>query len=170
MGALRVWPLVLGLVGGCFTQSSSTNVPYDPYDPNGGGWGTGNGGSGGSTGFGCHADTDCNAGSATTNVCARDGECMTADAVRIVHVSWTVRGQVASASSCTAAPRLDITFADPSGYSFGFAPVPCAEGRFTVDKMPKTFTSVSLARQYEYDNGDVAVFDATGNAALDLPY
>ncbi len=165
MRGLRLLPVVLAMVGGCITQSSS-DPPYDPYNPYDPGWGSGAGGGGGSTGFGCHADTECGTGS----VCARDGECLAADQVRVVHVIWTVQGQAASATTCTAAPKLDITFSDAQGYSFGFSPVPCAEGKFTVDKMPTNFSSVALERQYAYDGGAGGVFDATGTATVDLPY
>ena len=165
MRGARVWPVVLALVGGCITQSSS-DPPYDPYPPDPG-WGSGPGGGGGSTGFGCHADTECGTGA----VCARDGECLAADQVRIIHVSWTVQGQVASTATCSAGPMLALSFSDSAGLVFGFEPVPCAEGRFTVDKMPISYDTVSLQRQYELDSGRVSdVFDATGNATLDLPY
>jgi hypothetical protein len=160
---IRVWPLVLGLVGGCITPSGG------PTTDNGGGytgWGSGYGGSGGSTSYGCHVDTDC--GGAL--VCARTGECLGARQVRVVHVSWTVNARLASAATCINAPDLEITFGAYTDGQFGFAPVPCVEGTFTVDKLPTTYATVNLERAYEYGGGVAGSFDSTGSALLDLPY
>ena len=165
MSALRVWPLVLGVVGGCFTQSSGPNPPpYDPYP-----YPTDDGGYyDPPTGYGCHQDTECGTG----YVCARDGECMTPASVRIIHVTWTLKGQVASADTCKTAPPLELAFTDLSGAGqFGFAPVPCMEGKFTVDKMPIVYTGVQMGPEYNYGAGGASgSFDATGTVALDLPY
>jgi hypothetical protein len=157
-------------VGGCVTQSSSGDYYPPPQgDP---GWGSGTGGSGGTSGYGCHVDTDCGTGSGSNaSVCARDGECMLASQVRIIHVNWTVLNQPASTTTCSSSPNLDITFKDVDQVSFGFSPVPCVEGKFTVDKMPTTFTMVSLERAGDYNGGATGTFDpTTGTANLDLPY
>ena len=174
MSALRVWPLVLGLMGGCLTQVSQPpnggDDYYPPYDGGGGGWGSGTGGTGGTGGYGCHADTDCGG---ANYVCARDGECLTKDNVRVIHVVWTLDQQAASQTSCAAAPTpLELSFADQFGGStFGFAPVPCVEGKFTIDKMPTIYTNVALGPEYNYGaGGATGTFDATGTATLDLPY
>ena len=166
MSALRVWPLVLGLVGGCFTQSSGPTdyPPPDPYpypgydggsDPN-------------PTSYGCHQDSECGG----TLVCARDGGCLSPSQVRIIHVSWTLDGQPASTDSCKTAPALELAFFDAyQGGQFGFAPVPCQEGKFTVDKMPIVYTNVEMGPEYNYGAGGASgSFDATGAVALDLPY
>lgn len=151
----------------CLIDSPSDDGGYYP-PPNGGGggWGTGPGGGGGETGYGCHSDTECGSG----NVCARDGNCTSASAVRIIHVNWTVNDAVASDTSCTHAPDLAITFSDAQGYQFGFAPVPCDAGRYTIDKMPTHYTKVQLSRSGEYSGGATGQFDSTGNVTLDLPY
>jgi len=159
MGAPPVWPLVLALLGGCITQSDSGG-----YYGGGGNWGTGTGGSGGSSGFGCHQDSEC-----PNEVCARDGECLPASEVRIVHVNWTLNDQPASTATCTNAPYLDITFSNGND-SFGFSPVPCVEGRFTVDKLPLRYTNVGLERAGDYNGGAATSFDTTGTASLDLSY
>jgi hypothetical protein len=168
MSALRLWPLVLGLVGGCITQSSGP--PYGGGGGGGGGggdgWGTGTGGTGGPISYGCTSDTACGSG----YVCARDGECLASTDVRIIHVSWTVKGQPASASTCATNPNLDITFLGTSGDQFGFAPVPCMEGKFTVDKMPKRYAQVSLEPDCLCKTADTDVFDSTGSATLDLSF
>jgi hypothetical protein len=171
MNARRLWPLVLGLVGGCITQTSGP--PYGGGDPGGydggDGWGTGTGGTGGPISYGCSSDATCGTG----YVCARDGECLSSTDVRIIHVSWTVNGQPATATSCSSHPGLDITFASSSADAydtFGFAPVPCMEGKFTVDKMPKRFVEVALEPDCLCQTADSGEFDTTGSATLDLSF
>jgi hypothetical protein len=149
----------------CLIESPSGDDGY--YSPPGnGGWGSGPGGGGGDSDYGCHLDTECDTGS----VCARDGTCATATSVRIIHVNWTVNDVAASSTSCTNAPDLAVTFSDVQGYQFGFAPVPCQAGRYTIDKMPTHYTRVQLSRAGEYSGGASGDFDATGNITLDLPY
>ena len=167
MSALRLWPLVLGLVGGCFTESSGSGG--GGYGGGDDGWGTGTGGTGGPISYGCSADADCGTG----NVCARDGECLASTDVQIIHVTWTISGQPASTSTCSSFPNLDITFTGngKDGYEqFGFAPVPCMEGKFTVDKMPKRYTTVALEPDCLCKTADSSAFDATGSATLDLSF
>ncbi len=166
---IKVWPLVLGLVGGCITPSSGGSDYGGGYsDPGDGGWGTGTGGSGGSTSYGCHVDSECGGGL----VCARTGACASASSVHVIHVSWTVNARPASTETCVNAPDLELTFSEPYGElgTFGFAPVPCVEGKFTIDKMPLGYTTISLERQYDYQGGTIGTFDSTGSALLDLPY
>src|SRR5262245_60329311 len=103
------------LLTGCIIEPPDSGGDYPPPS-NGGGWGSGWGGSGGSNDYGCHDDSAC----PTNYVCARTGECLAANQVRIVHTLWTVRGQPASDTTCVNAPKLDITFGD-SGYTFGFS-------------------------------------------------
>jgi hypothetical protein len=100
-------------------------------------------------------------------VCARDGECLLASQVHIIHVTWTLQGAAASAMTCASSPDLEIDFTDASGEQLGFAPVPCAEGKFTIDKMPTWYTSVSLGLEGTLN---YVAFDSMGNAAIDLPY
>lgn len=78
-------------------------------------------------------------------VCARSGECLPKSSVRAVSVKWTVNGAAADATACTANPDLFIQF---DGRDFGdtlrFAPVPCSEGSFYVDKLPTRYVHVVL--------------------------
>lgn len=150
-------------LSGCLIESPGDD---DYYPPPSGGWGSGHGGTGGSNGYGCRKDTECGSG----RVCARNGVCTTASSVRVVHVNWTVNDQVASDATCVRSPDLAVTFSDDQGYDFGFAPVPCDAGRFTVDKMPLEYTNVQLSRVGEYTGGASGRFDAAGDANLDLPY
>lgn len=156
------------LLTGCIIEPPDSGSK-DPPAGGGGGWGSGWGGSSGSSGMsgaGCHADTDC----PTSYLCARTGECLTASAVRAVHTLWTVRGQPANDRTCASAPKLDITFSAGDGDTFGFSPVPCDAGKHTVDRLPTRYRVVTLARAGDYAGGDSGSFDASGDAALDLPY
>jgi hypothetical protein len=153
----------LCLAGGCIIEPPDSDYP--PPSNDGDGWGSGWGGNDGSSGYGCRSDTECSSG----YVCARNGNCSWAADVRVVHVLWTVNGQPASDAACTSAPKLDITFS-ASNLMFGFSPVPCDAGKFTVDKIPNYYTNVSLARAGDDYGGDAAAFDTSGNATLDLPY
>ncbi|HUJ62436.1 MAG TPA: hypothetical protein VLX92_28230 [Kofleriaceae bacterium] len=109
--------------------------------------------------------TDSNCGS---NVCARDGECLPGDQVRMVVVTWTVGGQPASAATCASFPDLYLQF-DGSSYddSFGFDPVPCAEGQFTIDKIPDRFTQAELGPSGELRDA-VSQIDDHGDVSFDL--
>lgn len=158
---MRFALLALCLVG-CLPPSNDDDWDY----PGGGGtWGSGWGGRDGRAGWGCETDNDC--GSA---VCTRTGECLSASQVRVVRAIWTVDGAAASDASCRSAPDLAITFYSSSQELFGYQPVPCDAGKFTVDKMPTRFTSVGLARVDDYSGGDHGDFDAMGTATLDLAY
>jgi hypothetical protein len=96
---------------------------------------------------------------------------MLASQVRVIHVLWTVHELATTTMTCAAAPNLDITFLDAQQTQFGFSPVPCVEGKFTVDKMPTTYTMVNLERAGDYNGGANGTFDpTTGTASLNLPY
>ncbi len=86
----------------------------------------------------CKVDTDCGG-----QVCARNGECVDSSQVQMVKVTWTVRGQMANATTCASAPDLELWFQSPQDY-FGFEPVPCMEGQFTIDKIPTRYDEVEL--------------------------
>jgi hypothetical protein len=101
-------------------------------------------------------------------VCSRTSECLLPSEVHLVRVTWTVRGQPASVTTCTAHPDLYVMFygVEPNDV-FGFAPVPCDAGRFTIDRLPKRFVGVELG----VEGGNYKLqrsFDAQGNAAFDL--
>lgn len=163
---MRIAVTAVMLAGCIINPNDGGDDYYDPPPQSDSGWGSGWGGSGGTTGYGCHADSEC----PSSYVCARDGNCLSASSVRIIHVNWTVKGQVASDATCIGAPKLDMTFADIYVEQFGFTPVPCNAGRFTVDKMPTRYISAQLSRAGDYSGGAYGSFDATGNVMLDLPY
>jgi hypothetical protein len=101
-------------------------------------------------------------------VCARNAECLPASEVRLVRVTWTVRGQPASTTSCAAFPELYLLFYGVEPFdTFGFEPVPCDAGRFTIDRLPRRFIGAELGiggGAYKLERS----FDAQGNAAFDL--
>lgn len=153
------------LLAGCIIEPPDSGNDYPP--PGGGGWGSGWGGGGGSNDYRCHADSECAGGL----VCARDGECMAASSLRIVRTTWTLKGQAASDASCDKAPKLDISFTtSATGEMFGFSPVPCDAGKFTVDKLPSRYAIVSMSRAGDETAGESAWFDIDGNATINLPY
>jgi hypothetical protein len=117
----------------------------------------------------CNSNVACEA----SLVCTRDGLCLPPEQVRAVHVNWTVRGAPASPTSCAAAPDLRLLLSSRGGFRLGFAPVPCAEGVFSVDRLPAEYDEVSISRASDLDtqkNAQGARIDAAGNAMLDLPY
>jgi hypothetical protein len=109
----------------------------------------------------CTTDGDCGA-----DVCARDGECLPAADVMKIKVTWTIRGQPASPTTCAPAPDFFVNFYASDRESFGFAPVPCNQGQFVVDKLPRRFTQVELGADARFDA--FAGFDAAGNATFDV--
>ena len=148
------WLLPLALVG-CMQS--------DPYPPGGGG----GGGGGGGTGLVCQGDSDCGGG----QVCARTGECLLPTDVQTVHVTWTLQGQPASTATCASSSQLEIDFPSGNDGWWGWAPVPCDEGKFTVDKLPTWFTEADVSIDNDPGSTVTATIDAaTGNASLDLPY
>jgi hypothetical protein len=108
----------------------------------------------------CTNDTSCGSG----QVCARDGECLAPADVWSLKVTWTVNGMPASATTCAHAPDLELDFEDfDLGDTFGYAPVPCAAGQFTIDKLPRRFDQVDLGTGGRYVSrpitGGVVAFD-----------
>jgi len=88
----------------------------------------------------CETDSQCGA-----DVCARDGECLPASQVRSAKLTWTIRGMAANASTCASSPNFYINFdSSTTGEAFGFAPVPCQEGLFSIDKLPVRFDEVEI--------------------------
>jgi hypothetical protein len=111
----------------------------------------------------CQSDSQCG-----DDVCARSGECLARSGIRGVTIKWTVNGVAADLSSCTTHPELYVQF-DGADYgdTLRFAPVPCREGSFFIDKLPKRYVQVELGS--EGGAGDVSTIDAaTARAQFDL--
>lgn len=150
-------PLLLVLAASCLRPEQPPE-PDSDYDYDSGGWT----GSGGDPVYGCRLDSECG-----TQVCARDGSCYPATSIRAVVTTWTIDGEVASVASCTSHPSLFIRFATASSDSFGFAPVPCRNGKFTIDKAPIAYTRVELGADGA-SYGTSASITSTGEAVIDL--
>ncbi len=117
---------------------------------------------GGGTGSECTVDDDCGGGL----VCARNSECLAPGSVRSARVTWTIRGMPASSTTCGATPSFYILFHAQPGDSFGFEPVPCAAGLFSIDKLPRRFVSVEIGVDGGFE--DDKAFDSQGSASFDL--
>jgi len=110
----------------------------------------------------CMVDSDCGG-----DVCARDGECLAANEIYAVKISWTIRGSAANASTCASSPNFYIQFDGPSQQdTFGFEPVPCDPGQFTIDKLPKRFTQAEIGIGNTFL--DAQPISAAGSASFDL--
>jgi hypothetical protein len=117
--------------------------------------------SGGHSSTSCTLDTQCQSG----EVCARDEQCSPASQVRALKITWTIRGAPASATTCASSPSFSLWFDSP-GLSFGFEPVPCMEGQFTIDKLPLDYDQVSL--QLGRRTLAVGAIDASGVVHFDV--
>ena len=111
----------------------------------------------------CHRDSDCGG----SDLCARNAACLPPSEIRAVYVIWTLNDTMTNPTTCTSIPTFEIEFLgsaddDPLGY----APVPCAEGKFTVDKLPTSFTEVRISHRGQRQTAKIDA--TTGEAALDL--
>ena len=147
----RLGALLL-VLGGCMQDNPPSGDYYPPGDPG--------------AGLMCNVDADCSTG----QVCARTGECLAPSDVYTVHVTWTLQGQPASQSTCTSSPDLAIFFNAANNGYWGYSPVPCVEGKFTVDKLPTWFTDVQLGLDNSSDGTWGTIDRATGTVTIDLPY
>jgi hypothetical protein len=110
----------------------------------------------------CQSDSDCGG-----EVCTRDGECLPANEIRGVKVTWTIGGKIADATSCARAPEFYIDFYGSfAASSFGYAPVPCMQSQFFIDKLPTSFDQVELGANGVFDR--VKPIDNTNTASFDL--
>jgi hypothetical protein len=127
-----------------------TYDPGNPYPPDNGG---------------CNSDADCGTG----NICARDFSCIPPSEAYVAHISWTIGGKQATTATCASLPDLDLQFMTTDQYYFGFSPIACDQGKFTIDKLPTWYVETSIGP--EGDRGTTARIDpTTGVATLDLPY
>ncbi len=111
----------------------------------------------------CEFDSEC----LPDEVCARNDECLDPSRVRTARVTWTVGGLTASETTCASIPDLLLWFRNPAGAEqFGFEPVPCHAGLFTVDKAPLYYDRVSLGVRDRYDM--IGYLDAEGQVTFDL--
>jgi hypothetical protein len=96
----------------------------------------------GAPGAECLTDTDCGG-----DVCTRTHECLPADQVHSVMLRWTISSAAASDSACTTAgiDHLEVSYLDDyDGEQITYAPVPCGEGQFLVDKLPTRYDAAEI--------------------------
>lgn len=153
--AVRMRGLVVVLLVGCMGGGGDDSV-VDPIGPVFPGHGRDR----------C-ADITCGQG----DVCTRSGACVPLAQVRAVHVSWLVNGQPASATTCTAQPDLMINIHESTGSGgVAYAPVPCAGGKFTVDRLAISFDRVELGPVHGGGGRQSATLDSAGQATLDMKF
>ena len=110
----------------------------------------------------CSQDSEC-----APDLCTRDEQCTPASLTRSVRITWTVRGATANATSCASTPQLYVQVDGPLAQDqVGFAPVPCDQGLFNFDKLPKRFTIAELG--LENTVRDRIAIDASNTAHFDL--
>lgn len=112
----------------------------------------------------CDEDPECDSG----QVCARgDHLCVEPREVRTTRTEWTINGQPPDAGNCNGLTLYIQFLSDFDQDDFGFSPVPCETGLFSVDKLPVRYRSVEVGVEGGNEN-DRSAFDAEGNALLDL--
>ena len=83
--------------------------------------------------------------------------------------TWTVDGAPANGSDCAPFSSLLLDFIDPLAEDdFGYEPVACDEGKFSVDKMPMRFVEATLGETDSNTPGDTESIDGSGNVSFDL--
>lgn len=140
VGVRRIAALSLVLLGACPSQSDGT------------------------VGFSCFVDAECSSG----EVCARDGLCWQAEDVRAVKTGWTIGTQPASATTCARYPDLYIQYQGRAIDNLGFSPVPCAEGEFNIDKLPRDYTRVEVG--VDHGPWNATSIGASDTVTLDLRF
>jgi len=110
----------------------------------------------------------CSDSACSPDICTRNGECDAASDVRTLHVTWTVNGLPAGAANCSSFPDLELDFISDFGDSFGFAPVPCMEGQFSIDRIPMRFTQVELGELS--GQSESAFVDGNNDVMFDLAF
>jgi hypothetical protein len=109
---------------------------------------------------------DCTSTTCGDEVCSRTGVCLPAEDVHEVKTQWTVNGMPASTITCVN-PDLQITFTGGGG-NWGYAPVPCMEGQFTIDEFPVWFDTVELGPVSDFSGISASIDPSTGIATIDL--
>jgi hypothetical protein len=97
----------------------------------------------------CMTQRDC----ADGKVCTRVHLCEYSTEVYSLRVEWTVRGQTTDqVGACDGIGEIAMGIADTTtGDDFWVSPVPCGPGSFFYDKLPLSYTSLTMR-----------VFDSSG--------
>lgn len=106
----------------------------------------------------CLSDRDCSG-----QVCTRVGECASESGIYSLRIEWTVHGRTTDdVAACADVGELELAIEDATrGDVHAVRPVPCATGRFTFDKLPLSFTEVTLTA---YDPGGAFLDSARASA------
>jgi hypothetical protein len=143
--------LLVVVLAGCVRPGAPPGTGVDPEGPL-------------PKGASCVIDGDCE----TDSICTHPMGCWPVAELYTAHVSWTINGMPANATTCAGLPPLTIAFhGAKAGQQIEFRPVACAEGKFTLIQVPTVLTTVKLGTR---DQGDASatIDTATGEAALDL--
>lgn len=112
----------------------------------------------------CVMDSDCGG-----DVCGRDQFCHAASELRGVKVTWTVNGGQANETTCAPSPDLYLEFdSDYPGNAFGYAPVPCMQGQFFIDKIPTFYNQVQISVDGGHGYGLAQPIDSSNTASFNL--
>lgn len=108
----------------------------------------------------CRTDRDCG-----DDVCTRVGQCEASDAVYALRVEWTVRGLTTDQpAACADISELELAVEAPStGDVHRVAPVPCAPGSFFFDRLPPSYTEVTVTAYGRFGE----YLDAASGSAID---
>jgi hypothetical protein len=79
-----------------------------------------------------------------------------------------VKGAVADPIGCQKYNPLMIGFSGGGEKSLGYAPVPCENGQWLMDKLPMTFTVVELGKEDGFT--DMKAIGANGTVSFDLRF
>jgi len=114
----------------------------------------------------CDEDAECPDGT----VCARgDHFCVSPSEVRSTRTEWTINGQPPGVANCLGLPLYIQFQSNIDQDDFGFSPVPCETGVFSVDKLPVRYRAVELGVEGGTTR-DRSSFDPDGTALLDLSF
>jgi hypothetical protein len=97
----------------------------------------------------CAKDEDCGSASQPGEVCASDATCWPPNELRTVTVNWTIGGQPANVTTCSALPNeLTVEFWIFGGandtFSFFSPVVPCTAGTVVKNRVPPGYTNFWL--------------------------
>lgn len=113
----------------------------------------------------CVTDLDCGGGL----VCANTHDCVGPGEVKRLVIRWTVLGFPASDTTCAPIPSLEVSVYDDDTADYAnYAPVPCATGQFTFDKLPIGMDRMRLLVLATGEMHEAAVPAGDGDLSFDL--
>jgi hypothetical protein len=123
------------------------------------------------TGATCKVDGDCK-GNVGGLVCDQASFCTDSATLQTVRARWTLKGLTPGGASCSAYSRLVVEFKSPDGATdFGFDPVPCPAGMFTINKVPSQITKARVIAYLNAGGTSMAdgFIDPSGNVSINVP-